>query len=111
MQPVTEIIKPPADNQEDQLREFDTLSRRRVTRVLELRDRETITGDEVTERLAEDVPEVPFAIATVATMSLPRWERSAAAARAALESTLAGSVREDDVIRVRAPSAISSPPI
>ncbi|MCV0404277.1 MAG: HDIG domain-containing protein [Chloroflexi bacterium] len=101
VQDVTQVIEPPADNQADQLAEFDALSRR-VTRVLELRDRETITGDEISTRLAGDVPEVAVRHRELlAGMSIPRWEVVSGAARSALESTLAGSIREDEVIRVR----------
>jgi len=99
---VPETLEPPADNQEDQLAEFDMLARR-VTRILELRDRETLAAEDLAARLATDVPQVPMAHRElVADMSVPRWEVVAAAARSAIESTLAASVREDELVRVRA---------
>ncbi|MCA1570905.1 MAG: HDIG domain-containing protein [Chloroflexi bacterium] len=99
---VPETLEPPADNQEDQLAEFDMLARR-VTRILELRDRETLAAEDLVARLATDVPQVPMAHRElVADMSVPRWEVVAAAARSAIESTLAVSVREDELVRVRA---------
>ncbi|MEO6578962.1 MAG: HDIG domain-containing metalloprotein [Candidatus Limnocylindria bacterium] len=101
VQDVTQILEPPADNQVDQLGEFDALSRR-VVRILELRDGGTITASDVNDRLAEDVPEIAVRHRElVAAMSLPRWEVVNGAARSALESTLAVSVREDEVIRIR----------
>lgn len=101
VQDVTQILEPPADNQADQLGEFDALSRR-VIRILELRDRGTMTAVDVNDRLAEEVPEIAVRHRElVAAMSLPRWEVVSGASRAALESTLAVSVREDEVIRIR----------
>ncbi|MEO5986402.1 MAG: HDIG domain-containing metalloprotein, partial [Candidatus Limnocylindria bacterium] len=101
VQDVTQILEPPADNQADQLGELDALSRR-VVRILELRDGGTITPEEVKERLATDVPEIAVRHRDlVATISIPRWGVVATSARAALESTLAVSVREDDVIAAR----------
>ncbi len=101
VQDVTQILEPPADNQADQLGEIDALSRR-IVRILELRDQGTITAEETTERLAADVPEIAVRHRDlVAAISIPRWEVVAASARAALETTLAVSVREDDVIAAR----------
>jgi len=101
VQDVTQILEPPADNQADQLGELDALSRR-VIRILELRDQGTISAEEATERLGADVPEIAVRHRDlVAAISIPRWEVVAASARAALETTLAVSVREDDVIAVR----------
>jgi putative nucleotidyltransferase with HDIG domain len=97
----TETVEPQADNQEDQLAEFDMLERR-VTRILDLRDRGTLVADDVVPRLAADVPHVSTDHrALVAEMSVPRWEVVAAAARGAIESTLAVSVRDDELVRVR----------
>ncbi|MGH2401769.1 MAG: HDIG domain-containing metalloprotein, partial [Candidatus Limnocylindria bacterium] len=101
VQDVTEIVEPPADNQEDQLNAFDMLARR-VARVLELRDGGTLAGAEVGDRLATDVPQISILHRElVAQMAVPRWEVVAAAARSALESTLAVSIREDELTRVR----------
>ena len=101
VQDVTEIIEPPADNQQDQLAAFDVLARR-VSRILDLRDRGTLAPEEVGARLASDVPEISLLHRElVATMATPRWEVVAAAARSAVESTLAVSIREDELVRVR----------
>ena len=99
--PVTETIKSPTDNQEDQLLEFDTMTRR-VDRVLDLRDRGSLEGDEIIDRLVEDAPLIPFAWRqAVADVDTNRWEQVAAAGRVALETILADPVREDDLFDVR----------
>ncbi|MEO7294872.1 MAG: hypothetical protein ABIZ57_01915, partial [Candidatus Limnocylindria bacterium] len=98
---VPETLKPPADNQADQLAAFDMLSRR-VIRILDLRDRGTLAADSVAGRLATDVPAISMLHRDlVAEMSVPRWEVVAAAARSAIESTLAISIREDELVRVQ----------
>ena len=102
VQPVTEILEPPADNQEDQLAAFDTLGRR-VTRILGLRDDGSLVAEDVSARLATDVPEIGLVHRElVAQMAVPRWEIVAAAGRSALESTLSGAIREDELFDVRA---------
>ena len=102
VQPVTEAIEPAGDNQRDQLAEFDMLGRR-VLRILGLRDAGTLEPAEVSARLASDVPEIRFAHRElVAAMEVPRWEFASAAARAALEATLAADVHEDELADVRA---------
>jgi cyclic-di-AMP phosphodiesterase PgpH len=99
--PATETIKSPADNQEDQLLAYDTMSRR-VVRILSLRDSGTLGADEVVERLTEDAPSVPFGQRrTVSELPLERWNAIAAAGRAALETSLAGAVREDNLVDAR----------
>jgi cyclic-di-AMP phosphodiesterase PgpH len=99
--PVTETIKSPTDNQEDQLLAFDTMSRR-VTRILDLRDGGTLEGQEVVERLADDAPLLPFAQRpVVADIDAARWEAISGAARVALETTLAQPIREDALFEVR----------
>ena len=101
VQPVTELIKPPADNQADQLTAFDTLGRR-VTRILDQREAGTLAADDVMARLASDVPQVSLVNRQLlAEMSIPRWEASSAAARSAIESTLATSIPEDQLLVVR----------
>ncbi|MGH2446808.1 MAG: hypothetical protein ACRDGD_12345, partial [Candidatus Limnocylindria bacterium] len=102
IQPLTEVVEPPADNQEDQLAEFDLVGRR-VSRILEQLDSGTIGAAEAESRLAEDVPEVPSPYRDlVANMTLPLWEDALLpAARAALGTTLADSVREDEIDQVR----------
>ena len=101
VQPQTVTIKSPADNQEDQLLAFDTMSRR-VVRVLDLRDAGSLEGEQVPERLSADTPSIPFADrAMVAQLGTDRWAAVAGGARTAVATILAGSVREDDLIRVR----------
>ena len=102
VQDVTQIVEPPADNQQDQLNAFDMVVRR-VTRVLDIRDRETLPPDEVADRLAQDTPAVSIVHRDlVAEMAVPRWEVVAGAARSALESTLESSIRQDELLQVRA---------
>ena len=100
--PVDDTLESPVDNQADQLAEFDTLGRR-VVRILELRDAGSLTAEDVRARLASDVPEIrSLHRDLVAEMPLPRWTIVAAAARTAVESTLAGQIREDALPTVRA---------
>ena len=99
--PVTETIKSPADNQEDQLLAFDTMSRR-VVRILDQRDEGTLEAIEVAERLAADAPIIPFGQrSAVAQLDPNRWQTIAAAARVALETVLADPIREDTLFEVR----------
>jgi cyclic-di-AMP phosphodiesterase PgpH len=99
--PVTEVIVPPADNQADQLGRFDMIDRR-VARILAQRDAGSLDSAEVSDRLATEVPQIGLAHRDAAAqMSLPRWEAVAAGARSALESTLANSIREDEVVELR----------
>jgi putative nucleotidyltransferase with HDIG domain len=95
--PATETIKSPTDNQEDQLLAFDTMTRR-VDRILALRDNGALDADEVLSRLGSDAPDIPFSErGTVATMPAERWPAIAAAGRLALQTTLADTIREDDL--------------
>jgi cyclic-di-AMP phosphodiesterase PgpH len=99
--PVTETIKSPTDNQEDQLLAYDTMVRR-VDVVLELRDRDALEGDELRERLTDDVPLIPFTWRqSVAELDTNRWAQVAVAGRTALETILADSVREDALDETR----------
>ena len=99
--PVTETIKSPTDNQEDQLLAYDTMVRR-VARVLELRDRGSLEGDEVTDRLSNDAPDIPFAWRQpVADIDTVRWEAIAAAGRTGVGTILADPVREDELFEAR----------
>ena len=101
VRPSTSTIKSPTDNQEDQLLAFDTMSRRTV-RVLELRDSGSLQADEVVARIATDAPEIPFSQREiVAGMTVERWNAVAAAARVALEATLANPIREDELFETR----------
>ena len=99
--PVTETVKSPTDNQEDQLLAYDTMVRR-VARVLELRDRGSLEGDEVTDRLSNDAPDIPFAWRQpVADIDTVRWEAIAAAGRTGVGTILADPVREDELFEAR----------
>ena len=99
--PVTETIKSPTDNQEDQLLAYDTMTRR-VDRVLELRDGGSLEDDEVADRLTDDVPLIPFSSRqSIAKVDTTRWESIAAAGRTALGTVLADPIREDDLGDVR----------
>ena len=60
VQPVTELLEPPADNQADQLNAFDVRARR-VTRILDLRDAGALAAEDVGARLATDAPEISLA--------------------------------------------------
>jgi hypothetical protein len=73
-----------------------------VARILGQRDDGSLDSAEVSDRLATDVPQIGLAHRDlVAQMSMPRWEAVAAGARSALESTLANSIREDEVVELR----------
>ncbi len=99
--PVTETIKSPTDNQEDQLLAYDTMTRR-VDRVIDLRDRGSLEGEEVAERLANDAALIPFAWRqTVAELTTEQWAAVAAAGRMGLETILADPLREDDLFEAR----------
>jgi putative nucleotidyltransferase with HDIG domain len=94
VQPHTVQIKPPADNQEDQLLAFDVIARR-VSRILEQRDAGTLVAGDVIDRLSSDVPQIgPADRQLVAGLSVDGWNAVAVAARAALQSILADSVEE-----------------
>ena len=99
--PVLEELKPPIDNQEDQLREYDIVVRR-ATRILEQRDADETPAEDVMDELATQVPEIAAAQREmVAAMAAGRWEQVAAAGRTALEGVLADDVREDDLPAAR----------
>jgi cyclic-di-AMP phosphodiesterase PgpH len=99
--PVTETIKSPGDNQEDQLLAYDTMTRR-VDRVLDLRDTGALEADEIADRLGDDTPLIPFAWRqSIAEIDTTRWASVAVAGRAALETILADPIREDALVEVR----------
>ena len=99
--PLHEQIEPPVDNQEDQLRAYDMVARR-VTRILEARDADGLGAEEVSQRLADEAPEVSGSHrAAIAALPVTAWERLAAAGRSALETVLADSVREDELVETR----------
>jgi cyclic-di-AMP phosphodiesterase PgpH len=100
--PVTVTIKSPADNREDQLVAFDAMSRR-VVRTLGMRDRGSIEGTDLVDRLAADAPGIPAdQLEAVASMPLERWEVVAAASRVGVDTILADPISEDDLFAVRA---------
>ena len=93
--PVTETIKSPTDNQEDQLLAYDTLTRR-VDRVLDLRDAGSIEDGEVIDRLANDAEEIPFTWReVVARLDANRWTNISEAGRVALGTILAEARRRE----------------
>jgi putative nucleotidyltransferase with HDIG domain len=101
VEPVYEQIEPPADNLEDQLRAYD-IAARRVTAILEQRDAGGLDAAGVMTRLADDVAGVPPTQREfVAAMALARWEQVVGAGRSALSTTLAESVREDELVLAR----------
>jgi putative nucleotidyltransferase with HDIG domain len=100
--PITETIKSPADNREDQLRSFDTMARR-VELTLDRRDEGLLSDDDVLERLAADAPQLGVAQrATVAEMDVARWAAVAGGGRVAVDTTLANPIREDELSATRA---------
>jgi len=99
--PVTETIKSPADNREDQLTAAEAMGRR-VERVLELRDAGTLSGNLLTDRLAADAEAIPFSRRTaVAEMTLERWSAVAAASHVAIEAILADAISEAELAVAR----------
>ena len=99
--PATVNIKPPADNQREQLAAFDALSRR-VERVLSLLADERIDRAEAMNRLMNDASELSTADRQVVVdLPLSRWQALVAGAREVLESTLADRIREDQLLAQR----------
>ncbi len=99
--PITETIKSPADNREDQLRSFDTMARR-VELTLERRDEGLLTDDEVVERLATDAVQLGIAQrAEVAEMDVARWAAVAAGGRVAVDTILADPISEEELSATR----------
>ncbi len=100
--PVTDTIKSPADNLEDQAAALNAMGLR-VERALGRRDAGTLTGQELLQRLADDAPAVPFARrSAVAEMDETRWNVVADAARVAISTILADPIREDELVATRA---------
>jgi hypothetical protein len=99
--PVTDTIKSPADNLEDQTFAFDSMVLR-VDRALGRRDSGTLTGDELIQRLTNDAPAIPFARrASVAEMDTTRWSIVADGARVAIATVLADPIRQDELVATR----------
>jgi cyclic-di-AMP phosphodiesterase PgpH len=97
----TVTAKAPADNLAEQLTAFDSFARG-VTRVLNLRDRGTLSIAQAADRISEDAPEVPSARRTfLAQLPAASWEAVAAEARRVIEATLADSIRQDELPEVR----------
>ncbi len=100
--PITEQIKPPADNREDQLALFDAMVSD-VGRILDRRDAGSLDAEEVLERLSTDATQISFADRSeVAQLSASAWEVVATAARAALDPTLTEQIAQDDLAETRA---------
>ncbi len=100
--PITEQIKPPADNREDQLALFDAMVSD-VGRILDRRDAGSLDADEVLVRLSTDATQISFADrSAVAELSVSAWEGVATAARAALDPTLTEQIAQDDLAETRA---------
>jgi len=109
--PQYEQIAPPADIATAQLKTFDQLSQG-VTSVLEQRDQKSLGGDALTNKLVDATGSrlTTVQIGELAAMSVQHWKQVAAAARAVIATTQAGSVREDDMdaTRVDAHNAITN---
>lgn len=98
--PVTTTIRSPADNREDQLSQFDLMSRR-VERTLVRRDAGTLDAAEVLSRLADEQA-IPLVHRDhVAEMQVARWTTVAAAGRVAVDTLLADPLREDQLTAAR----------
>jgi putative nucleotidyltransferase with HDIG domain len=98
---VMTTIKPPADNREDQLSLFGTQANR-VTRALTLFESGTIDDDELTDRIAENLPELtPSQRELVATLSPAQWGIVAAATEAAIGTTLEDRIGEGELAEIR----------
>ena len=99
--PVTETVKSPADNREDQLIDFDGAASR-VERALERRDAGALVGDALLERLADAMPALTGTQRElVATMSVERWSVVSDASRVALDTILADPIRQDALVATR----------
>jgi putative nucleotidyltransferase with HDIG domain len=101
VEPATVNIKPPADNQREQLSAFDSMSRR-VGLILSLYADERIDRTEALSRLRRDVPQLSMSDRLVVIeLSPTRWEEVSVAAREVLSSTLADRIREDQLVALR----------
>lgn len=98
--PVTTTIRSPADNREDQLSQFDLMSRR-VERTLVRRDAGTLDAAEVLSRLADEQAIPLVHRDQVAEMQVARWTTVAAAGRVAVDTLLADPLREDQLTAAR----------
>jgi putative nucleotidyltransferase with HDIG domain len=102
VEPMTVNIKPPADNQRDQLSALNTLSLR-VARILSLQADGQIDRTEALSRLMRDASELSMSDRrTVVEMTEDRWRSIAAAAEEVLGTTLAERIREDQLVALRA---------
>jgi cyclic-di-AMP phosphodiesterase PgpH len=104
-------IAPAADIATAQLRSFELLVQN-VTDTLKKRDDKTLTGTELITSLKDQVGSrlTNAQITQLARLSTEQWQALAAAARAALAQTQAGSVREEDLaaVRVQLHNAVTS---
>jgi putative nucleotidyltransferase with HDIG domain len=101
VEPATVNIKPPADNQRQQLSAFDSMTRR-VELILSLHADGRIDRTEALSRLRRDAPQLSMTDRLV-VIELPerRWEQVTLAAREVLSSTLADRIREDQLVALR----------
>jgi cyclic-di-AMP phosphodiesterase PgpH len=101
VEPMTVNLKPPADNQREQLAAFDAMTRR-VDRILTLLADDRIDRTEALSRIMRDAPQLSLADRQIVVeMSVARWEAVAAGAREVLASTLADRIREDQLVALR----------
>lgn len=102
VEPLTVNIKPPADNQRDQVAALNTLGRR-VDRILSLLANEQIDRSEAVSRLMRDAPQLSMADRQeVLDLPVDRWQAIVAGAEEVLASTLSDRIREDQVTSLRA---------
>jgi len=95
--PVYVPVAPLADIRDQQLAEFDSITRS-IAGVLNRRDQATLTPEEVPVELTRLVPELTDAqVALVSPMLSSTFERIRDAARMGLEETYASPIREDRI--------------
>src|SRR5437660_1346466 len=109
--PQYEQIAPPGDIASEQLKSLDSLTQS-VTGALQQRDQKTLSGDALLAKLnlVAGTRLTTAQIGQVSVMSVQHWKQIAAASRAVVATTQAGSVREDDMngVRVDAHNAITN---
>jgi cyclic-di-AMP phosphodiesterase PgpH len=109
--PQYEQIAPPGDIASEQLKSLDSLTQS-VAAALQQRDQKTLSGDALMAKLnlVAGTRLTTAQIGQITGMSVQHWKQIAAASRAVVATTQAGSVREDDMnaIRVDAHNAITN---
>lgn len=99
--PVYEQIAPPADIRDRQLVAYDKITRA-VRNILLQRDADTITADEVLQRLSLAVPALADdQVALLASQPVDNWTLIADAGREVLEAALSAEVRDDQLAAAR----------